>query len=303
MSTKKQHFVPQVYLEGFAQNYKGNGKPVIWRYSLPEIKRPKDAVPIDSVCISKNQYEVTDKNGKIVHENYIEKALGGFESMFSRYRKRIENRVNVSQIGCGGFLSRDERAFWAVYTLVQVFRMPSMISTIEEVTAEYYRESVTSNQVHNIARMYALPFFCNDILEDDEGAIFRLHFDQIRGKAISVGISSGKAFYSSDHPAIVFTDEKKEGIGEIIFPLTYCLLLRIHSDDEAEGGRLFRVDDKLVEKINHLTVEHAEKELYVNHQLVRSEEKFVKEALLHRTIIQEGERLRREKEQNNCKDR
>lgn len=291
MSTKKQHFVPQVYLQGFAQNYKENGKPVIWRYPLPGMERPKEAVPIDSVCISKNQYEVTDENGIIVRENHLEKVLGGFENLFKQYRSRLENRVNVSQIGCKDFLSEDERAFWMIYTLVQVFRMPSMISTIEEAVVNYYREDVSANESHNMARILALPFFSENIFADENGEIFLRHLEQVGGKAISIGISHEKAFFTSDHPAVVLTDEKDEGIGKIVFPLTHCLLLCIHSDNGLGGSQLFEAGEQYVDYINHITVEHAERELYVNHRLTRSEERFVKDALRCRTIIQVGEKL------------
>ena len=62
--TKKQHYVPQVYLRGFSDD-----KKHLWSYRLNSSLEGK-MVPIESVCRKHFLYEVRGNNGEIVTPNW-----------------------------------------------------------------------------------------------------------------------------------------------------------------------------------------------------------------------------------------
>ena len=81
--TEKQHYVPQVYLQGFSQD----------GISVYEFNFKKDApipaaVPIDSVCREKLLYEVKDEQGEIINVNYLENVLCRYEGEFADYGRQ-----------------------------------------------------------------------------------------------------------------------------------------------------------------------------------------------------------------------
>ena len=61
--TRKQHYIPQVYLRGFSPEYKqkdSRGKDIlkytIHCFDLEKMKQYPKAVPIDSICFEKDLY-------------------------------------------------------------------------------------------------------------------------------------------------------------------------------------------------------------------------------------------------------
>lgn len=95
--TKKQHYVPQVYLRGFAPQYlktdseknkNSKTKYGVFYYDLQEGTQSKIAVPTNSVCFENDLYEVTGKSGEIVYDNRLENCFSGLESIYSKGKKR-----------------------------------------------------------------------------------------------------------------------------------------------------------------------------------------------------------------------
>ena len=68
--TEKQHYVPQVYLQGFSQDGIN-----VYEYNFKKAAPIPNAVPIESVCREKYLYEVRNRSGEIININYIENFL------------------------------------------------------------------------------------------------------------------------------------------------------------------------------------------------------------------------------------
>lgn len=278
---KKHHFVPQTYLTGFSCNRDDERKPFIWRYTMDEYILPTAPIPIESVAYSKLLYEMTDANGDIVAENALENALGGFENLFSQYRRKIESRIKICNPG-SGFLTSKERVFWMIYTILQLYRTPDMLSMIERFTLEY-NDSITENQAHNIARMFALPLLKDNPLDSEEGRLFRANVEMIQDKAVSIGYCNKGMLVTSDDPVIVFAKTPTSKMDEVWFPLTAQIFLRIHEKENPEvNGTLYLLDDNKVERINQETILHARRDLYSSRRLTKREKDIVKEESFQR---------------------
>ncbi len=85
-TTKKQHYIPQVYLRGFSPDYKCNSKDqvdkdkaTIYQYSFEKGEVSNNAVPIKTVCYSNHLYEIRDKDGEYIYINWLETVLKQLE--------------------------------------------------------------------------------------------------------------------------------------------------------------------------------------------------------------------------------
>ena len=92
--TRNQHYIPQVYLRGFSPDYLGENRERtdeakfrIYAYNLNKEEKVNNPIPIKSICLKKDLYEINDSNENIVSANFLEKWLGVIESKFSYYRK------------------------------------------------------------------------------------------------------------------------------------------------------------------------------------------------------------------------
>ena len=104
--TEKQHYVPQVYLKGFAPQYvyqsreknkNSKTKYGVFYYDLQERTQSKIAVPIKSVCFENDLYEVTGKSGEIVYDNRLENRFSRLESRYAELRTNIENKAFIKE--------------------------------------------------------------------------------------------------------------------------------------------------------------------------------------------------------------
>ena len=107
--TKKQHYVPQVYLRGFSTDNKQ-----IWSYMIDSLDNGK-YVPIESICREKYLYEVKDDEGNWLAPNRIEKKLSILEGMFAENLRILEKKAFLKEnyrTKC--FLTKDEKTFWKI---------------------------------------------------------------------------------------------------------------------------------------------------------------------------------------------
>ena len=95
--TRKQHYVPQVYLRGFAPQYLNkcsenskNSKPKygVFYYDLQERTQSKIAVPTNSVCFENDLYEVMGKSDEIVYDNRLENCFSILERRYAEFRTK-----------------------------------------------------------------------------------------------------------------------------------------------------------------------------------------------------------------------
>ena len=120
--TKKQHYVPQVYLRGFSTNNKQ-----IWSYTIDSLDNGK-YVPIESICRENYLYEVKDNEGNWLTPNWIEKILSKLEGMFAENLRRIEKKAFLTEnyrTKC--FLTKDEKVFWKLFVAIQMMRSPIVL--------------------------------------------------------------------------------------------------------------------------------------------------------------------------------
>ena len=137
-ATKRQHFVPRVFLGGFSPDYVPGGKrnpqevPFIWRFSSTDGKQKY--VPVTSVCYENNLYEYTGKQGEYVLRNHLEKVLSQLESMFFEFRTNLEKKVCLeSNLSTNCFLDNNEKDFWVHYVSQQILRDPEVIEVASEL--------------------------------------------------------------------------------------------------------------------------------------------------------------------------
>ena len=75
--TSKEHFIPQVYLNGFASEDKR-----IYFYDLQTHHYSEQMVPVRTVCFQRDLYEYRNNKNETIYTNNIEKALSILEECF-----------------------------------------------------------------------------------------------------------------------------------------------------------------------------------------------------------------------------
>lgn len=288
--TKKQHYIPQVYLRGFSPEYeKGNmispnSRYTIYCHDLNAKKQNYKAVPIKSICYSDNLYEVTGSNGEIVLRNHLEHFFSSVEKMFGEYRRRLENKAFIEdnyRTKC--FLANDEKVFWVTYIIIQILRMPQILNLAEDLSKETWGDNVNSKQAKNIARIFCLPFFKEIDENCQEMVIFNALFEPMRNMSFGVGIDRRKSIITSDKPIYVCaSDFPCEEYDEIIFPISseLCLFL-FGNENKAEYGKnfLFPIGDEIKQEIIKSMAASSFGKLYSNHILTKIERKYIKEVI------------------------
>lgn len=288
--TKKQHYIPQVYLRGFSPEYKkGNidlaySRYTIYCYNLAEKKQIDKAIPIKSVCYGKNLYEVTGVKGAIVPPNYLEHCFAMLEKSFSVYRSKLECKAFIEdnyKTRC--FLKREEKEFWLTYILIQILRMPQILEAAEGVSLEIYKDTINAKQAKNIARTFCLPFF-KEIKEDSkEKIVLDALFDPMKNMSFGVGVDRQARIITSDKPVFIHSKEFPcKEYDRVIFPITskVCLIL-FGKDDKKQYPKnfLFPIGDMEREVIFKSMVASSFEKIYSNHLLEEKEKKLVEEVL------------------------
>ena len=127
--TKKQHYVPQVYLKSFSTRNEINkiySYPVDSKYADKKCLAP---ISIHSICSEYNLYE----NLEIAPVNDLENKLGSVENNFKKIltlliRKTNSNKDNMYAL----ILTSKEKEFWRIWTLLQYLRIPCRSNNFNE---------------------------------------------------------------------------------------------------------------------------------------------------------------------------
>lgn len=296
--TKKQHYIPQVYLRGFSPEYErgkksqSNSRYTVYVYDLNKKKQNLQAVPIKSICYSENLYEVTGRNGEIVLPNYLERVFACLEKKFSAYRGKLEKKAFIeSNYKTNCFLTYDEKVFWVTYIIIQILRMPQILDVAEKLSEETWGKDVSLKQTKNIARMFCLPFF-NSIEEDSiEMYIFNALFEPVRNMSFGVGVDRQKRIVTSNKTVYIGTRNFPcEEYDEIIFPITSELCLFLFGNENKQGCRnnfLFSITDEIRGNLIYSMASSSFEKLYSNHILDKNEKKYIKNT--REFGVQEGE--------------
>ncbi len=290
--TKKQHYIPQVYLRGFSSDYLREDvekdKYRIYFYELDKEGLPSRHVPIKSVCYKNDLYEVTGENGNIVLPNYLETVFSVLENCFSKYRSRLERKAFLPEnykTNC--FLTSDEKVFWVTYIVIQMLRSPEVLKLAEKTAEEIWKDKVDSNQINNIARLYCLPFF-KELNEDDmETRVMNAFLEPMLSMTFGIGVDVEGRVITSDKTMFIYTKEEfpcKE-YGKIIFPITSELCLYMYGAEEKTNVRkncLFPIDEYDREEIIKSMVASAFEKVYSSKELNDNEIRYINEILSDR---------------------
>ena len=286
--TKKQHYVPQVYLRGFSSEYhKGNkdlplSKYTIYCHDLTARDQIMKAVPIKSICYNNYLYEVTGNEGEIVLPNYLEKILSAFEKMFGNFRYELERKVYIEdnyKTKC--FLANKEKVFWVTYISVQILRLPQILKLAETVSLETWEDQINTMQAQNIARMFCLPFF--KPLEEDskEAVLFYTFLKPMLNMSFGVGVDRQAKIVTSDNPIFIYSKERTiKEYSKVIFPITSEICLFLFGNEYKEQypkNFLFPIKDEDREEIFKSITKSSQQKIYSNHMLDKKERRFVKE--------------------------
>ena len=246
--TKKQHYVPCVYLKGFSDDnchvYRNelNGDRIV----------SSNRVPFESICREDYLYEIRDGRNSFVALNHVEKILSVLEGKFSTYKdqliKKAFNRENYS-IKC--FFTPDEKNFWKFYVVIQMLRSPKVLNDIRRSSAEYFGDSIPANDAYSIATQMCLPFF-KELKSEDENCLTKF-LKMVSPMSIALGVDYSARIITSDNPVYFFSQDKSiENCEIIIFPITSQLVLLMHGGKMKNvygKNKAFALDDDVLESI------------------------------------------------------
>lgn len=287
MATKKQHYIPQVYLRGFSPEYnKKNStqkdKYTIYCYDINSKKQNDRAIPIKSICYEKNLYEVTGSDGNIVLPNYLETWFSKMEEKFGEFRSKLERKVFIEdnyKTKC--FLTNEEKIFWFTYIITQIIRLPQTLEIAENEAKKILQ--VNSQQAKNIARIFCLPFF--KVIDENsiESRLINIFFEAMKNMSIGVGVDKDKKLITSDKP--VYIDSKSfpcKEFDKIIFPVSSEICLFLFSNENKgkyQKNFLFPIESEVREEIIKAMTHSSSGKLYSNHILDKGERECIKETL------------------------
>lgn len=273
--TKKQHYVPQVYLRGFSED-----DTRIWSYSLDHLDGGK-LVAIKSVCYIKELYEIHKKDGGLVAANWIENVLSKFESMYADYlhalKKKAYNKENY-RTKC--FLSPQEKTFWKFFVALQMMRSPSVLKEAQIIADELYDDQPLDYQTSSFAVYLCLPFFGEMKPEDRNAFIFFLK--PILNMSIAIGVDESETLFTSDNPVYCYSSQRDitllKEYERIVMPLTSSLVLIMLGGDAAKGhdkNRLFRLSEEDQKAIRMSIAYAARSRVFSEKELGKTDRKII----------------------------
>ena len=231
--TKKQHYVPQVYLRGFSADSK-----MIWRYDADSLKEGK-LVPIKSICYEEDLYELFDNEGKLLDPNYLEKTLSKLESMYGRYIRELEKKAFIKEnYNTKCFLTKSEKTFWKLFIAIQMLRDPAVLDAAVTTSKKFFGDELLPNEARNFVFEQTFPFF--SVQKEEENTVFKSIAEPLKKMSLTVCVCETGTLFTSDTPicciATNLIDRNENAM--IIVPLTVKLVLVL------TGGELQKLHGK-----------------------------------------------------------
>lgn len=294
--TKKQHYIPQVYLRGFSPQYQDktlpNEKDTIYFYDLEKKKQSKIDVPIKSICYEEYLYEMRGDAGKFVCDNHLEGFFSRIENMFHTYRDKLERKAFLEEnYNTKCFLTKNEKKFWKAYMIVQILRLPNGLDAVEQEIKKHMTYTSDNMLAHDAARWYCLPFFSE--INEETGQIIKTLLKPMENMHIGVGVDLQGRIITSDNPVYVETSEWPcDEYNKIIFPISSQLCLFLFGKEEkkmVDENFLFPIGEADREEIIVSLASNAFKKIYLSYKLEEHEKenKYIEEAITNRR--KEGE--------------
>jgi|GEM_PF-316127 len=283
--TVKQHFVPQVYLRGFAKEYLPlhrsnvpNRRHTIYAYDLKERAYDgEDSIPIDSICHKDNLYEIYNQDGDIIYLNWLEKCFKQLEIMYGQQRDILEAKIHPENIGINHFLDRHERAFWITYTAIHVLRNYNVLDAAEQTIREIVDASIPEKEIKSFVRKYCLPFWSELKEDSDEAKILSLVMNPMLNMSMVVGIDTSNSLITSDKGAsLIASCFPTNEYDEVVFPITSSLCLIWIGNEKKNAysnNKLFELSEGDKDYIKQNVVFDAYEKIYSNHRFKQDERK------------------------------
>lgn len=209
-------------MKGFSQD-----SASIYEYNFAKREAIEKPVSIESVCREQYLYEVRDQAGEIINTNYIEEVLCKYEGQFADYRRKLLQKAGIkANFNTLCFLTREEKDFWTFFTALQMMRSPFMLYGIADVLQEELQGKLSSDEAHNIAIAFCLPFFKKPA--SGELTAFTHFISLLKTKTLTVGYAESDHLFTSEH-AMYGVRNSAEGMftfKKLWFPISSnCVLL------------------------------------------------------------------------------
>jgi hypothetical protein len=290
-TTKKQHFIPQVYLRGFSPDYillgKSRTEPskfTIYQHEIGVTDQIDRTVPVKSICYQDYLYETPDKNGEYVNPNWLEKAFNALEQMFASYREKLEKKAfHEENYKIMHFLDSDERAFWITYIALQVLRLPELLDEAAKETKRLVgNENISEVDINAFVRMYCLPLFSEIKENSKEALVFNSIIKPMFSMNFAIGVDLENKLITSDKTVYIYTPKYPcDEYEEVVFPITSSICLVLLGGDKKEKYKnniLFPIDGKTREYICGCIASTAFKRVYSNHFLSDREIRIIEQS-------------------------
>ena len=277
--TKKQHYVPQVYLRGFSVDSKR-----VWSYAVNSIENGR-CVPIESVCRENYLYEIKDNDGNWLTPNWIERILSILEGMFAENLRRLEKKAFLKEnYRTKSFLTTEEKTFWKLFVTVQMMRSPVVLRVANTVVKELADGQLTENQIQAVAVSQCLPLF-NELKPEDKN-VFNVFLKPLLTMSTAIGVDENGTMFTSDDPVYCYSSQREnmlqiEEYEKIVFPLTSNLVLLMFGGEmakEYDRNRLFPLDYEAQEDIKLSIAYSAENRVFSKTKLLSSDIELIKKA-------------------------
>lgn len=283
--TKRQHYIPQVYLRGFSPDYLDNNdtnidvsKFRIFTYNLNKNDQIGIAIPIKDICFENYLYEIKDENGNIIYKNHLEKWLSKIESMFSKYRRQLEQKVLDKRNNNHVLLfSEEELIFWKLFFVVQNLRTPQIMRIAESVAKDVFQNKLSDNQAKTVSKIWCLPFFRELKGDEAELDIFNRLLKPLSDMIFTVGCDDKARIITSDMSFSIYGDIDDNAFIEydkIMIPITsqICLfLVNKHKYNNIRENCLFEINDEIRREIFLNISYSAYENIYLNHMITEKE--------------------------------
>lgn len=213
--TRKQHYVPQVYLKNFSDD----GKTLFY-YDVLKNESSNISVPIKSICYETYIYEYYDESGEIDSFNFNEKMLQGLESHFSRQLDILVRLARCKEnIELHHIFTKEEYTFWIFYVYIQMSRTPRTMKRMSEHYSKIYPD-FGQKHINNICLTNCLPFyqFINSI---EMNEIIMESIETLLNMDMFICVNEHGDYFTSDCPVVSYSSTNSFQDTEwIVFPLT-----------------------------------------------------------------------------------
>ena len=286
--TKAQHFVPRTYLRGFSPK-----ENKVYAYDINNNKQLNDLIPIDTICRKDYLYEIHHEDHVEV-TNYLEHCFQALESMFPAKRYLIEQHVQEYKLGLDPniVISEEEIAFWQLYIVLQMFRMPHFLQQAQIVFENNFSELLNYPDQQKLVFYESFPFYTDEkeTIEIENHKLFYLVSEMVNHLNLYVGIGRHNSFFTSDNPVACFGDLPKFGakeskIREIFFPVTASLALTFDDISMASSGSIIQLTTGRERVIKERIAYTATRWIYSFDRLSKADLLIIKNAREQRKII------------------